>query len=1468
MAYKEILITTFFMLAWSSKNSGSKLAKVFVSLHGNDCKTCGSQSLPCKTIALAVHHVDYGGYIYLDGRGTKECPYGCKADRNIPIDHRGIYINKSLTIEGLYSTTHVLCPEGFHFQKTNDEQETFRLELSGIDFQQTPISCDDCQHVLIHNCSFDDALSALAIAIQNITSFQLDIQSNSVFYNNSQCINVLLINKTERKSVSVSLNIKNAMLENNGLYGQRRSDVGIMKITSVQDDELCPIYLYISCTKVISSGSKGPFISVNVSTAVTEETYKDVRLYHNGKFHGKSKQSLQSLYFSRSRETKAKFISITCHDNPDVQCIVVQSDRAAIIIKGSLFYNQSVSKNNSGSCLSITAKINGSLRIVNSYFHNNKAGAGGSLYANSKHGFLTIDLANVTFSQCTARTGCAISIGRRPSPFTSTESPAHRLHFGVRNVTIKQWRGYRYKKKCIDVDVLLDGGIVTLEESRFTKKIRRRSAGAFRVVTAGGQSNVTISKCIFKEDALNPTKGRIVQIVAGNGKAGMVTVSDSFLESKVNKRAGLFVSPKYRINLFNVTFISFRYGLQIVSSPPKNDSFPINIYIDNCSFVNNIYDTMLTLLDPTSVHVGIRNTRFTTSNETVTWDEVSNSYAIRLMIPQLKHVNFSKAVIEIDNNEFHHRPPSYFALLFEGLKHVIIRRSLFRNCVVAYRRTWRNNKTGYFYETAAGAISVLLNPDKARNFGCVNTRGTHPSWHYNSHILFEDTTFVENLGIQVGAVYISNGNTTFRRCNFRDNFGIHRTGHVYSAFGTGRVDFVDCSFLRTKENMTVSTGPLYNAGSFLYSGSGGPLRLENTSMISLKFSRSTVPVVDISNGGFFDMDERSKIKCSEGQRLLLENSTHFVYTEQNKSICILNTTVLKYSCKPCSPGYYSLQTGVSEGLAVTSTPECYTCPFGATCIESNIAAKPNFWGYSTSSRPQELQFIACPEHYCPSTVSTGYNSCQGNRNGTLCGQCAKGFTETLFSSNCRKLTKCNDYSVWVVTIFLTIILALYLLQKPPILHILTNQMLWFRKRGESPSGEEVDGIVDAEHSDTGYLKITFYFYQAAETVMVVPIEELTGEIPFIHFVISAYNFHVQSTNQDVGCPFAGLTATTKQTLLSSTVFFIMTDVLVIYIVHSVFNVLMGKGKPSLICYMAVVMEVLLLGYERLTETSFRLVHCVSIGSGRRLFIDANIPCMQWWQYLLLAYIAFFLVPLIVVLYCGSSKLYRSSITAGEFLAACIITLPFLMYWLVKEILHRRRQDYAEQHVVNKELLDIVHGPFRPPNDNDNGTLYWESVLIGRRFILLACEAFITNLMLRMVFQAAACLLITIHHVWKSPYRYPMANKAETLSLIAISLIAIINLAKAALLSFGITIDGPSKSSLKALEWFEVCALAFVPALVSMFVTFAVLSQLARCALFLIEHFKSFCRKFCCYPWYTDQEQRPLLLVAEEIIHRR
>ena len=130
------------------------------------------------------------------------------------------------------------------------------------------------------------------------------------------------------------------------------------------------------------------------------------------------------------------------------------------------------------------------------------------------------------------------------------------------------------------------------------------------------------------------------------------------------------------------------------------------------------------------------------------------------------------------------------------------------------------------------------------------------------------------------------------------------------------------------------------------------------------------------------------------------------------------------------------------------------------------------------------------------------------------------------------------------------------------------------------------------------------------------------------------------------------------------------------------------------------MEVLLLGYESLAETALKLMNCVSIGSGKWLFIDANVPCMQWWQYLLLAYIAIFLIPFIIVLYYGSYQLQRSSTTWAEFIAACMIPLPFLIYWFIKKLTKRPRQESTRGQVVNRDVLEILHGPFRPPSGND------------------------------------------------------------------------------------------------------------------------------------------------------------------------
>lgn len=108
------------------------------------------------------------------------------------------------------------------------------------------------------------------------------------------------------------------------------------------------------------------------------------------------------------------------------------------------------------------------------------------------------------------------------------------------------------------VDVLLSSGIVTLERSTFMKEMKRSGYGALSLVTPGGKRNITISNCIFKDTSMNAMRGRIVKIVSGNRNAGMVKIWNSLMKSTKNRKVALTISLKYRIELFNVTFISLR----------------------------------------------------------------------------------------------------------------------------------------------------------------------------------------------------------------------------------------------------------------------------------------------------------------------------------------------------------------------------------------------------------------------------------------------------------------------------------------------------------------------------------------------------------------------------------------------------------------------------------------------------------------------------------------------------------------------------------------------------------------------------------------------------------------------------------------------------------------------------------------------------------------------------------------------
>ena len=1427
-----------------TQNSG--YIEVFVSRTGNDSANCGEPNEPCKSVRKALQQVKWSGHIYLDGTGTERHPYNCNPVIR-HVQHPGIKVQKSLSIEGIYSIPHISCSGGFQFQNLGQKLD---IVLSGIVFQRTPLTFEGCNLIKAFNCSFHDATTALTVHIKNNTSTLLNIHGFSLFKNNTSCVEVF---KSHNQNQSLKVNVTDTTFQGNGLFGIRLTK-GAITIKSVIRKPSSITNVQISCLRVTYINNYGYFVNLDLPAATTKEVFTEVTLVDNAVSHvmrssrrGKC-SSVKSLYTSRVRKSHIGFTNLSCSHNQCFRCLRMQSDETKVQICNSSFVGQNI-PNERGAAISLESKTHATLVLANSTFRGNKAKSGGALFVHSKLGMIEFIMTRVHFTECVAtKFGCAVLVGDPKTHLFTNRTATYKLIANLRDVKVQNCFGVKAgsRRKCIVFHFLMFSGNVTVNDSSWTNNLNLIDA-ALMVGNAGGTTDIAISGCTFVRNSARLPG--VVMILAVDKQAGIVIIENTILAGQQYNTNDLLISPKFRTRLINVLFNSSNaIGLAIFSLEKTHIPSTLNIYIYECVFLNNAHDILVHPWDPIKIIFTIRNTIFATKIAKL------KDCSIFFSVHPLKKVKSSNAVIELDNVTFESRPSNIFQMLFPGKKSLKIKRSTFKGGICLHKYIPSYNPL--YVDVGTGAISVLSNNDKLNRSGCVEKQkneNIHPLWNYDTDIIFEDTTFERNAGLIAGAVYISNGNVTFNRCTFRDNFATKRSGHVYSAYGTGRVNFKDCSISTTMNNLTVN-GTVFGKSTFLYSESGGPVKFENTSMVLTIAQGTPFAMVDISSGGYVDMDNRSTIQCSTGSQLLFENNTHFVYeyNEKNGSSCRINVTVLKYSCNLCPPGYYSLQKGVSHGLKVHASIQCLPCPFGASCIETNIAAKPNFWGYPNSDHPPSLSFYACPERYCesPTLNSNEYNSCYGNRSGFLCGKCDPEYSETLFSTACRKRSECSNYMLWIMTILYTTGIAFYLLIKPPVLTFLGRQIVWFRKR-ESYSVIQELGPVNS-HSDSGYLKITFYFYQAAELLIVGSAEDLLHKIPFVLSFVDTFNFHVRSLHRVIDCPLAGLTAVTKELLLSGTVFLTMAELLVIYGLHFAFNKIRRKQKPSSIHYMAAVIELLLLGYERLAETLLKLMHCVSIGSEKRLFIDAELVCWQWWQYILLTYIVVSIVPFIMVLYCGSSKLYNATISPREFLGACMFPLPFLVYWVLKQVLKRDDKSCVNRQ-SSKDVLEVLHGPFRQPSDKDNGTLHWESVLIGRRFILLTCHSFITNTMFRMVCMTTACVLMLLHHVLKNPYHDPIANKAETSSLLALVMMAVINLTKATLISFGTSIVGPTKPYLEALEWFEVCVLAFVPTLLCILMVFAVCSQLVRLIVSLTKLISRCMRWRTKSLWLTELE---------------
>ena len=208
--------------------------------------------------------------------------------------------------------------------------------------------------------------------------------------------------------------------------------------------------------------------------------------------------------------------------------------------------------------------------------------------------------------------------------------------------------------------------------------------------------------------------------------------------------------------------------------------------------------------------------------------------------------------------------------------------------------------------------------------------------------------------------------------------------------------------------------------------------------------------------------------------------------------------------------------------------------------------------------------------------------------------------------------------------------------------------------------------------------------------------------------------------------------------------------------------------------------------------------------GNVLFIDGNFSCYQWWQYLLGTFIIVFAVPFTVLLAWGSVKLFSGTVTIRGLVLGCIFPLPVLLYWLFSFLCYS-----AVQYNEHDEALAVkraLYGPFREPKDGKKGTVYWESILIARRLVLIVLHTFVIDMHARFLIMSFVCMIILCIHLIVQPFRRNSANILESCSLLSLVVIATINTYKASFISVGVEPSGPTSEVVGYLsQWIRSCA---------------------------------------------------------------
>ena len=1377
----------------------------FVSRYDGTFKSnCGlTASSPCKTIQQVTVHARDGDIINIDGTGTSRDPYPCQDDKGLGLT--------GLVLRSYKSRPLISCrANGLRFFCGIASRGVF---LEEITFVNTSIYLFECSSNMVA-CSFINS-SVPTLTLKYDAYFMRKVQLNGCIFQNNSASSITIYGNS-----SVNLNVSNSTFVSNKIHSE---DDAILNM-SIQNLQANQSSIKANFTDIrvshnkcsgqacfqVFAGINGADLVLVMERARFENNAAEVNILA---VHGFSKGYID---FKSTQFGKNTGRAIKIHNGNSIDLKIDTSTFSGNGIPYSRLkpwwdYDES----NGGAVLVDGFTQDALVSMHGSNFNSNKGGSGGACAFVNISRSLLVNIKNCQFVRNEGRfSGGAVAVG----------SFSKRLDHS-------DW--------------------ICIHGSEFSENKLLRDSCDHSVCGGGavGLYAIQVGNLSIVNDTFTDNQ-------AEGKTSGAIYAEVQYLYGDVE-----ILNSEFHRNWATEFTSTLEMGF-LSSSQPR-------VTLQNLTFINNSGDVNNSLTRGVTCDIQIQS---------------GNSYVV---LRSCKIQKNSGGGIQVDLTSYGSQLGGSASFLMENtyisenidfimMIHII--RQAFQPVYHFKNVSFVNNNCYRYYScisiTALNSnCSFHLEQSKfLNNFGSSGILYIVPSQPGKSttHLrtIINNSEFRNNSGGEESILTLLNSYAIeIQNCTFIDNFGGAVSSHVNLEICPGNLKMWNTSFYQSVESQVVNTvggqsKDLVTFNRFLAVTQSENVEIRKTSFILDPFSADSKAIIVVERAAPGILDGSVRIESPINTKLIMQRlRENYVYHEQVTKVSV------SFSTQRCPSGTYSIRRGIHIGYRVKEPVNCHPCPAGGNC-SSSLAAQPNFWGYPGNN--DTVTFQLCPEGYCclPSVDNKCFydnnsyllSGCQGNRTGFLCGQCKRNFTEGLFTTECVRAKDCTQRWYWAVFFSLTSSFALYLIRKPPVFETVVKHLTWFIPRRKEENHQvacSLDGTVKKSVSPNyGFLKIIFYFYQVAGVLTVSSYgvkNLLRNEIASP--IANLLNFKLYVNINWKICPWPIFTPLLKTMVEVVTVMTIFLSIPVIYLLHSGLNKLC-KRRPTFPLagpYLRAVLEIVLLGYSAVTGTTVRLLHCVSIQEVSRWYYDAQYFCWhQWWQQVAFVVIALNLFPFIFTLYFASLRLYQGRISGKVFLLASILPFPYLLsvfFHYLKKIMTKRpdyqaisstaNSVYDEEHDTNPStnikhsLLEVLCGPFtKPQDDQSNGRIYWESILIGRRFLIIVIGWWqLEHALMRSVCLTILCLVFLLHHISQKPFEQSCANITETVSLAILVVIGVLNVGLASASS---DVSGINQPYLSILLTSEAVLLGIIPTVFAIFLSLSLVLQIVRVVIILLK----------------------------------